>query len=721
MAKDKLKGLTIEIGGDTSDLSDALKSPNKEASDLQSKLKAVEDALKLEPTNIDILDQKFRLLGKSIDANESKLELLKAAQKKFVDEGKDIDSNEYIELQKQIAQTTSKIEKLKNSQIDVANSFNKMDSAASSVNKVEKEVKQLEDAMDDAEQSSFSLGDALKGAFIGSGIVEGIEAIYGTISDTVEESKEYIKIMASLETSSKDAGYTAEETKDAYNSLYEVLGDDQSTATTVANLQAIGLSQENLMSLLNGTIGAWAKYGDSIPIDGLAEAVNETIKVGQVTGTFADVLNWAGVSEDEFNNKLANMSSETERANAVLDLFASQGLTESADAWRENAKELVESNNATAKMQKVTSKLSKVMLPFLSKMKGGFADSLLGITDLLDGSKSFDEFCDDIIDSFDDILPDIVKKGEDLLENLGEGISDSLPDLFSTLLDVVQSSGDYISDIAPELIDSGFKLLSNLVKGITDSLPVMIQKLPVIITTFANVINNNFPTILKKGADILWQLITGIIGAIPTLVANLPKIFEAFSSSLMAFNWLNLGKNIITFLGNGIKNMTSWIGSKASEIGTSILNKIKGINLYDIGSNLIKGLWNGINSVKNWILNKISGFTSSILKGIKDFFGIHSPSKVMADEVGKYLPAGIGEGILSNMDLALSPLEKLKREMTTSFDPNVSATVNKTLNANTTIVVESPIELNLDGKVIYANVVRRITHANSSQLAFQGV
>lgn len=721
MAKDKLKGLTIEIGGDTSDLSDALKSPNKEASDLQSKLKAVEDALKLEPTNIDILDQKFRLLGKSIDANESKLELLKAAQKKFVDEGKDIDSNEYIELQKQIAQTTSKIEKLKNSQIDVANSFNKMDSAASSVNKVEKEVKQLEDAMDDAEQSSFSLGDALKGAFIGSGIIEGIEAIYGSISSTIDESKEYIKIMASLETSSKNAGYSAEETADAYNALYEVLGDDQSAATTVANLQAIGLSQKNLMSILNGTIGAWAKYGDSIPIDGLAEAVNETIKVGKVTGTFADVLNWAGTSEDDFNAKLATLSSEAERANLVLDLFASQGLTESADAWRENAKELVESNKAASKMQKVTSKLSKTMLPFLSKMKNGFADALLGITNLLDGTTTFDEFCDDIIASFEDTLPDIVEKGKDFVYGLGEGIADATPDLLGNLLDVVQESGDFLLDQTPVFIDVGFNFLSNLVKGITDSLPVMIQKLPVIITTFSNVINQNFPTIIAKGGELLLQLTSGIIGAIPTLIANLPKIFEAFASSLMAFNWLNLGKNIISFLGDGIKNMTSWIGSKASEIGTSILNKIKGTNLYDVGSNLIKGLWNGINSVKNWILNKISGFTDSIVSGIKGFFGIHSPSKVMEDEIGQFLPAGIGEGVLNNMDLALTPLEKLQKEMTSSFDPNISATIDKTLNANTTIVVESPIELNLDGKVIYANVVRRITHANSSQLAFQGV
>lgn len=718
--KDKIKGLTVKIGADTSELSQALKKPNQEAASLQSKLNAVEQALKVDSSNIEILNQKFRLLEKSIGANQDKLDLLKKAQKEFVDSGKDIDSDEYIELQRLIATTTQKINKLKTSQDAVSVSLEKIGQGASEVNDVKNKVQALDNAMEDAEKSSNNLGDALKGAFLGAGIVEGIEGIYNAMSDTVDESKEYIKIMTSLETSSKAAGYTAEETTEAYNRLYGVLGDDQTTATTIANLQAIGLSQEYLIKMLDGAVGSWSRFGDSIPIDGLSESINESIRCAKITGNLADVINWCGESEDAFNEKLAKTTSDVERANLVLELFTKNGLIESADAWRENAKELVESNNATSTMQKATSKLSKTMLPFLSKMKNGTANALLGLSDLLDGSKEFDDFCDDIIDSFEDMLPDIVKKGKDIIDGLGEGIADAMPDLLENLLDVVQESGDFLLDQIPVFIDVGFNFLSNLVKGITDSLPVMIQKLPLIITTFSNVINQNFPKILAKGGELLLQLLSGILNAIPTLIENIPQIIQAIVSVITAYNWLNLGKTIITGLGNGIKNMVSWIREQAGNITTSLLNKFKSTSLYDVGSNLIKGLWNGINSVKDWILNKISGFTSSILNGIKGFFGIHSPSKVMADEVGKFLPAGIGEGITKNKELALSPLHKLQKEMSTSFNPDMTATINKSLTTYSTFVIETPVQLTLDGKVVYNNFIKRVTRANATQLTFQG-
>src|SRR5699024_8497108 len=106
--------------------------------------------------------------------------------------------------------------------------------------------------------------------------------VAGAVAATVPATEEYRKIMASLESSSELAGYTAKETEQIYRTLYGVLGDDQTAATTTANLQALGLTQQQLTEITNGTIGAWAKYGDSIPIDGLAESINETIKTAAV-------------------------------------------------------------------------------------------------------------------------------------------------------------------------------------------------------------------------------------------------------------------------------------------------------------------------------------------------------------------------------------------------------------------------------------------------------
>ena len=767
MAKSKIAGLTIEIGGDTTQLSKALKEPNSQASDLESKLKAVDQALKFDPENTEILEQKFRLLGQAIDTNERKLQMLKTAQEQFKASGKDIDSSEYIELQRQIALTTNKVDQLRKQRIDMMVDTSEVKEANNALDDMEKN-------MDDVEKSSSTFRDALKGAIVGSGIVEGIKGLTNSLLDMAEASKENIKIMSSLEVSSKLAGYSATETSETYNQLYGVLGDNQTAATTTANLQALGLEQDKLRQITEGAIGAWAKYGDSIPIDGLAESINETVKTATVTGNFADVLNWAGTNEDDFNAKLQKANSTSERANIVLQELTKQGLIKSADAWRENAGALVDANEAQAEFEQATSQLSQVVLPITSKIQSGLANMLKPLADLITGNISFEQFSTQmsnglmsIMTSITTLAPQFIQKGLEILTNISLGFAQGFPVFLSNVLTLIQNFGNYLTQNAPTIIQKGFEILSNLVQGIINALPVLISQVPQIITTFANVINDNFPIILMKGAELLWQLITGILSAIPDLIANIPQIIEAIVSSIMAFQWLNLGKNIMNFFGNGIKSMRGWIETQGKEIfnnvlkwlkdlpkkllnlgktmiqnfGNSIKNTtgtvggaVKGVlnavinglkslpsKMISIGKDLVRGIWNGIGDMTGWIIDKIGGFADSVVDSICSFFGIASPSKVMKKLVGKNIAAGIGVGIEDNENLALNPLRQLEKEMTSSFNPNVAASVTQALNYNGTITVESPIQVDLDGKPIYNNVVRRITKNQGNRMAFQGV
>lgn len=767
MAKSKITGLTIEIGGDTTELSKALKQPNSEARDLQSKLKSIDQALKFDPNNTELLEQKFRLLGQAIDTNEQKLQMLKTAQEQFKASGKDIDSSEYIELQRQIALTTNKVDQLRKQKIDMMVDTSEVKDANRALDDMEKN-------MDDVEKSSSTFRDALKGAIVGSGIVEGVKGLANSLSDIAEESKENIKIMSSLETSSKLAGYSASETSETYKQLYGVLGDNQTAATTTANLQALGLEQDKLRQITEGAIGAWAKYGDSIPIDGLAESINETVKTATVTGNFADVLNWAGTSEDDFNAKLQKANSTSERANIVLQELTKQGLIKSADAWRENAGALVDANEAQAEFEQATSQLSQVILPITSKIQSSLANMLKPLADLITGNTSFEQFSTQmsnglmsIMTSITTLAPQFIQKGLEILTNISLGFAQGFPVFLSNVLTLIQNFGNYLTQNAPTIIQKGFEILSNLVQGIINALPVLISQVPQIITTFANVINDNFPIILMKGAELLWQLITGILSAIPDLIANIPQIIQAIWSTILAYNWLNLGKQIITFFGNGIKSMVTSVGSNAKSIFNSVVNTLKSLpgslknlaknmmngflnaikgaigsvksaaksvfnaiwnglkslpsKVVSIGSNLVKGIWNGIGDMTGWIIDKIGGFADSVVDSICSFFGIASPSRVMKKLVGKNIAAGIGEGIADNENLALYPLRQLEKEMTSSFNPNVAASVTQALNYNGTITVESPIQVDLDGKPIYNNVVRRITKNQGNRMAFQGV
>lgn len=272
------------------------------------------------------------------------------------------------------------------------------DGCATSIDRYGKQVKEaakaLDDAADEARDFDKALGDVDSeglsfGDVLGADMIaDAVGTIIESIGEVAEESKEYRQIMASLKESSEDAGYSAGETAEMYGKLQGVLDDTQAAATTTANLQALGIEQEKLKSLTDGVIGSWAKYGDSIPIDGLAEAVNHSAQLGEVQGTLADVLERGGVSVDEFNAQLAACTSTTERADLIAQMFAEQGLTQMGKAWQQNNASLIESNQASEKMMEQFARLGETVEPIItglteaaSRMLGVINDGLEDLTE----------------------------------------------------------------------------------------------------------------------------------------------------------------------------------------------------------------------------------------------------------------------------------------------------------------------------------------------------
>lgn len=405
---DRVKGITVVLGGDTTGLSKALSGVNKDIGNTQKQLKDVERLLKLDPTNTQLLEQKQRLLGDAIGETKEKLDALKEAEKQVQSQFQrgEVSRQQYDALEREIADTEIALRNLQKRADDADNAVSGIDEKP--LRDVEKAAKNADDALEDAGKEASSFGDILKAEVV----VEGAKGLLGYIKDLSEETQEYKKIMGSLDISSEAAGYTADQTRESYELLYGVLGDEQTAATTLANLQAIGLSQADLTKLINNSIGAWAKYGDSIPIDGLAESINETIKAGQVTGTFADVLNWgakegetfgvklkantkaneewnkavseAKTAEDFFNLALQDTGTEADRANLIMQAMADQGLAKASDAWQKNNESLIENNQANAELQEQIAELSELALPVITQITGAVA-GLLGWFNSLDG------------------------------------------------------------------------------------------------------------------------------------------------------------------------------------------------------------------------------------------------------------------------------------------------------------------------------------------------
>lgn len=344
-------------------------------------------------------------------------------------------------------------------------------------------------------------------------------------------------------------------------------------------------------------------------------------------------------------------------------------------------------------------------------------------------------------------VPTLIQKGYELLSNLVDGFVKAIPEALPKILDFVQGIGDKLAEAAPILIQKGFELLQKLVEGIITAVPILISRIPEIISTFANIIKDNFPTILMKGAELLGQLVMGLIQAIPTLIENIPKIISAIVDTLMAFQWLSLGKNIIKFFADGIGGMASyaksagkkildsikdailnlpstlanigrtavsglgnaisagisWVKSAAGSIVSVIVDTIKSIpgKMLSIGKDIVRGLWNGISDMTGWVIDKIQGFGESILGGIKDFFGIHSPSRVMRDEVGKYMAQGVGIGFERNTPIRqmTAGMKKAIGKMQTAAI-GVTSTMPMTAKVATKAVTNNYTDMQIDYKKI---------------------
>lgn len=435
---------SIKLDGEA-EFKKQLSEVNSSLKNMDSEMRLVTEQYKGQANTADALRAKYKVLTGQIDQQEEKVraleEALKESAEKYGENDKRVDGyqqslnrakTELIKMQRELKDTNKYLDEAERS----------ADKAADSIDGFGQQTKDHKGDVGDFTGSVKDLSDALGkipgadglkdlvgglsnlkglavGGIVGSAAISGITAVVDGIESLVDDTADYRKTMSALESSSKAAGYSAEQTETAYMRLYGVLGDSQTTATTLANLQAIGLSQEGLLSMIDLVTGAWAEYGDSIPIDSLAESINETIKTGEVTGTLADVLNWgskegenfgqtlkdnvefqelseeelaklteaqreqyektkdqyestkefnqalgdATTAEDFFNVALSDTQTEADRADKVMKAMADQGLKEVTDGYRDNEQGAIDAREAQAKYEEAQAQLAEKLLP----------------------------------------------------------------------------------------------------------------------------------------------------------------------------------------------------------------------------------------------------------------------------------------------------------------------------------------------------------------------
>ena len=281
-------------------------------------------------------------------------------------------------------------------------------------------------------------------------------------------------------------------------------------------------------------------------------------------------------------------------------------------------------------------------------------------------------------------LPQLISAGGQILMALAQGIVSLLPSLGELALNIILSLANAISANAPQMIpkaaevllnfaqgiisnlpqivDAGINMLISLAMGVANALPQLIEKVPQIINQFCSEIDSLLPKILAAGVGVIVTLGMGIIQSIPTIVANAGEIVKAILNVITHLNLFSTGANIIKGLGSGIKSLFGSIGSTVKSLITKIKNPFN-IDWASIGRNIVNGIANGIRNFAGSIVRAAKSAAKKALNAAKSFLGIHSPSRVFRDQVGKYMALGMGEGFEDNV-----PTDDMKNSLSDSMD-----------------------------------------------------
>ena len=282
------------------------------------------------------------------------------------------------------------------------------------------------------------------------------------------------------------------------------------------------------------------------------------------------------------------------------------------------------------------------------------------------------------------------------------------------------------------MLSNGAEMMSGLIKGIIDKLPELIDAGSTLITEFYGFLTEQMPGIIKKGAEMLGSLARGIIDAIPDLVSRLPEIIRAVTG-FVAENLPAVVSAGVSITGSIIKGIISNIPELVASLPQLISAIAGGIgdllgSVVEAGREIVRGLWNGISDMGSWIAQKIRGFGNNVLQSIKDFFGIHSPSTVMREEVGKMLGLGIGEGLTGTFPKIKSQIQGLSGSITAGMQ-NINApsavsgpggSYGRGYGGETYEALTIDIPVYLDGEVIYKNQ-RKVSRRHGTKLVMGGV
>lgn len=349
---DRVKGITVEIGGDVTGLNKALAGTNKEIKSTQAQLKDVEKLLKLDPTNTTLLEQKQRLLADAVGETKSKLDTLKTAEKQVQEQFQkgEATQQQYDALQREIADTEQSLKSLES---QAGQSKSAMEKLADAANKVKT-------GADNIASSASKIQDAF------APVTTAAAGLAGAVIATVPATEELRGDLSKLDASAKDNKVSVDAARDAWREFAVQSGETDSAVEATANLLQAGFTESNLQKAVEGLAGAAQRFPDTLKIESLADSLQETLATGSATGQFGELLDRLGIGAENFSAQLAECKTEAEAQNLALQTLANAGLNESYNAWKQNNEEMLANKEANLAMQESMAELAEIALPYIT-------------------------------------------------------------------------------------------------------------------------------------------------------------------------------------------------------------------------------------------------------------------------------------------------------------------------------------------------------------------
>lgn len=270
-----------------------------------------------------------------------------------------------------------------------------------------------------------------------------------------------------------------------------------------------------------------------------------------------------------------------------------------------------------------------------------------------------------------ELLPMVADTAASLAVSLADGLTESLPNIIPVAIETISTLVENLTENANTVIEAGIQIILALGEGLIAALPQLIETVPQIVINIANVINDNAPKLVDTALYLITRLATGLLAATPTILANIPKIIEAIVAAFMAFQWLNLGKQLIDGVANGVKKAGESMATAAKNAFSKFKSKITGsevaTELKSIGKYIIDGIVGGIKNSLSKIANVAGKIKDTLLSKLKGLFRIASPSKLMKEEVGAYIGEGIAVGIEESGQMAVDAAETVANGIIDAF------------------------------------------------------